>query len=65
MAEVQKDYWNHEEPITIGAKGVSFRYYKNAGKLQIHTVFEKQDGTVDRKTVTIDQYSINKLKEII
>lgn len=58
-------YWETEEPITTGSKGVSIRYFKNAGKLQINTKFEKQDGNVDRKNITLDAYTINKLKELL
>ena len=58
-------YWQTEEPITTGSKGVQIRYFKEAGKLQIHTKFEKQDGTVDRKSITLDAYTIGKLKELL
>ena len=60
-----KKYWEQEEPITAGSKGVQIRYFKQAGKLQINTKFEKQDGTVDRKNITLDAYTINKLKELL
>ena len=65
MSEEKVAYWNQEEPITAGSKGVQIRYFKQAGKLQINTKFEKQDGTVDRKNITLDAYTINKLKELL
>jgi len=56
-------YWDEETPIGIGSKFFSVNYYKNAGKMQIQTTSEDDNGNKTRKTVVLNKYVIDRLKE--
>ena len=59
-------YWEHEDPEDARAGPILLRWYRQAGKLQVHRTFLAQDGT--RKTagvVTIDLKALGESPEAL
>lgn len=56
-------YWDEETAKEIGSKYFSVRYFPKAGKMQISTTQEKDDGEKVKKLVVLNKYVIDRLKE--